>query len=242
LTFAIKTKTADLTPEKFAFKTQLLGGFNQANCLAAIGAGRLLGVADEVIRKAVATFAAPPGRMEVVRERPCKIIVDFAHTPQAFQNVLPVIRDQVLGSRNKLIHVFGCTGDRDKSKRPIMGRIAAGYDDVIILTSEDTYSEGAEDIIRQIEEGVRGSQSARDNGQWIKDNRQENGEEGEGKRKCYYIILDRREAIKKALALARPGDVVLLTGVGHQKSLNMGGKEVPWSERGTVEELLRNKK
>jgi len=190
----------------FKFETKLLGEFNRQNCLSAIGAAKVLGVLDETIRKAVACFEAPSGRLELVVSSPFKVIVDFAHTPQAFEKVLPVVKPK----SRRLIHVFGCTGDRDKGKRPIMGQIAEKYDDVIILTHEDTYSEDPAEIVKQI-----------------------------NVKKEHIEIMDRREAIKKALELAKPGDVVIITGVGHQKSLNISGQEVPWSDQETVMELMK---
>ncbi len=196
--------------KNFRFETKLLGDFNRQNCLAAIAVARALGIDDEVIKSAVASFVPPPGRLEIVVKKPFLIIVDFAHTPQAFEKVLPEVKK--LGKH--LIHVFGCTGDRDKSKRPIMGQIASQYDDVIILTHEDTYLENPESIVKQIAVGVT---------------------------KDHLEILDRRGAIKKALELAKPGDVVLLTGVGHQRSMNIGGKEIPWNEPKIVKELLAEK-
>lgn len=194
-------------PKKFRFQTKLLGEFNRQNILAATAAAQSLGLPNKDILEAIKTFKAPSGRLEVVIKKPFTVIVDFAHTPQAFEAVLPVAKK--MGKR--LIHVFGAAGDRDKSKRPIMGQVASHFDDLIILTHEDTYFENPTDIISQIESGVTSD---------------------------HLVIADRREAIKKALEIAKPGDVVILTGVGHQKSLNIGGKEVPWSDQKVVKELL----
>lgn len=198
--------------KNFRFQTQLVGGFNRENCLAAISAAKALGIEDEVIKRAVACFAPLPGRLEIVATKPFTIIVDFAHTPQAFEKVLPEAKK--LGKR--LIHVFGCTGNRDRGKRPIMGQIAARYDDVIILTHEDTYSENKEKIINEIAAGITDRE--------------------------FLKVSSRREAIHKALMLAKPGDVVLLTGVGHQKSMNVGGREIPWSDQRVALELLHGRK
>lgn len=191
----------------FRFETKLIGQFNRENCLAAVAAAKELGIDDKVTREAVTTFEPLPGRLEMVVKKPFLVMVDFAHTPQAFKKVLPEVKK--MGKR--LIHVFGCTGDRDRGKRPIMGEIAARYDDVIILTHEDTYSEDPEKIINEIAAGIK---------------------------KPFLRFSDRKSAIAEALKLAKPGDVVLLTGVGHQKSMNVGGKEVPWGESKVVHELL----
>ena len=195
--------------ESSGLKTSLLGDFNKLNILAACQAAKLLGVKEETIKKALSSFLPLSGRLETVIDRPFQVIVDFAHTPQAFENVLPTVKP----AKSRLIHVFGCTGDRDKGKRPLMGAIAEKFDDVIILTHEDTYFENLSTIIEQIKTGI--------------------------KNKSPIVLLDRHEAIKKALSLAKPGDVVIITGVGHQKSLNMGGIEVPWSDQDTVRELMK---
>lgn len=203
--------------KNYKFETKLLGKFNRQNCLAAIGVAKTLEINDEIIKKAVASFEPLPGRLEMVVKKPFLVIVDFAHTPQAFEKVLPEVKK--LGKH--LIHVFGCTGDRDKNKRPIMGQIATKYDDVIILTHEDTYSEDPEEIINQIEKGVTYK-----------------GETLKGLTLLRYS--DRREAIKKALEIAKKGDVVFISGVGHQKTLNLGGHEVPWSDQKVVKEILND--
>lgn len=204
--------------KKYHYQTDLLGDFNKSNILAASTVARNLNIDESVIKKAVASFPAPSGRLEIVIKKPFTVIVDFAHTPQAFEKVLPIAKK--MGKR--LIHVFGATGDRDKSKRPLMGAIAEKFDDEIILTSEDTYSEDPGATVAQIEAGIK--------------NYELRIKEG-----TLYEILDRWKAIKKALELARPGDVILLTGVGHQRSMNIGGKEIPWSEQKVVKEILNIK-
>ncbi len=199
----------------YDFKTKLLGDFNKSNILAAAAVARSFNISELIIKKAVASFEPPAGRLEIVVQTPFTIIVDFAHTPQAFEKVLPVAK----GLGKKLIHVFGATGNRDKAKRPIMAKIAALNDDYIFLTHEDTYSENPTDILTQLESGLI------DTGY-----------------KDYEVVSDRQEAIKKALAMARPGDVVIITGVGHQRSMNIAGQEVPWNEPKIVKELLDGRK
>lgn len=212
--------TFNLGKDKFPYETKLLGDFNKLNVLAAAEAAKILGVNLTVIKAAIKSFTSLPGRLEIVREKPFKVIVDFAHTPQAFEKVLPFVKK--IGKR--LIHVFGCTGERDKGKRPLMGKIASQHDDVIILTTEDTYNEDPNRIIEQILKGIVNYESRI-------------------KRGTLHVILDRREAIKRALNIARKDDVVIITGVGHQKSLNIKGKEVPWSDQKVViEEMMVSKK
>ncbi len=188
----------------------LPGEFNDRNVMAAAQVARLLDINEATIIKAISSFQLPSGRLEIVSRRPL-VIVDFAHTPQAFKAVLPVAKK--MGKR--LIHVFGATGNRDHSKRPIMAQIAARVDDYIFLTHEDTYNEDPKKIISEIEQGL------------IKDGY-----------KTYEIVYDRKIAINKAIEMAKSGDVVILTGVGHQKSLNIGGHEISWSDQKAVYDAL----
>lgn len=207
---------AEITPENFSFKTRLPGEHNTYNCLAAISVALNLGVESEVIQKAVAKFEGLPGRLEEIKNKnEFRVFVDFAHTPAAFEKVLATVRKETSG---ELIHVFGCTGNRDKEKRPLMGEISANLSDKIVLTHEDTYDEEPEKILADIEAGVRKG--------------------GKVLGKDYWKILERREAIWKAIRMAKKGDSVLITGVGHQSTLNIKGKEVPWSDPGVVRQIL----
>lgn len=218
----IKKLRPDVIPfnlKSGSYTSKLLGEFNQLNIAAAAAAAKALGISDEMIKKAVASFEPPSGRLEIVVKKPFTVIVDFAHTPQAFEKVLPVAKSLKLKANNKLIHVFGATGDRDKLKRPVMAKIAAKIDDYFVITHEDTYSEDPKTIIAEIKAGLVSVDPAR-----------------------YLVVYDRREAIKTALAAAKPGDVVILTGVGHQKTLNIGGKEIPWSDQNVVKELMNGRK
>ncbi len=201
--------TKDNWPNNFRFETSLLGEFNRQNILSAVGAGLALKIPKETIQIAIKNFEPPAGRLEIVVKKPFTVIVDFAHTPQAFEKVLPVVKK--LGKR--LIHVFGATGDRDRAKRPIMGKIASQFDDIIILTSEDTYTENPTAIIAQVETGVTID---------------------------HLVVPDRKEALKKALELSKPGDVIISTGVGHQRSMNQNGRELPWNEPEIIKELLKD--
>lgn len=205
-------KTGDLTPAEFSFYTPLPGEYNQLNCLAAIGAARVLGINDENIRQSVAKFTGVLGRFEFIKTgREFKAIVDFAHTPNGFKVLLSTLRPQVHG---RLIHVFGCASKRDTSKRPIMGRVAAEYDDVIILTEEDYREENIEKIMSEIESGIK-------------------------KHGNLFKIPNRQEAINKAISMAQAGDLVILTGKGHEKSLCRGKTEYPWSEHEAVKKALQ---
>lgn len=201
-----------------SFQTKLVGEFNILNTLAAISTVRELGVGDETVSNALKTFERPSGRMEVVVSEPFTVIVDFAHTPQAFEKVLPVAKSLVKYN-GKLIHVFGATGSRDKGKRPVMANIAAKYDDQIVLTHEDTYLEDPRKILDVLEKTLVDAGF-----------------------KSFQKVFDRKQAIETAINNAKRGDVVIITGVGHQKSLNIGGREIPWSDQKAVREIFSARK
>lgn len=192
-------------------KMKLIGEFNRQNALAAATAAQFLGIEKNIIKKAISEFTPPEGRQEVIHDDEFKVIVDFAHTPNAFYQVLPAVKKETKG---RLIHVFGAAGKRDASKRPDMGRASSLYADVVILTAEDPRGESVVKINQEIKSGFE-------------------------KKVLFYEIADRRAAIKKALETAKKGDIVLLTGKGHEKSINYDGSETAWSEKETVFEFLR---
>lgn len=218
-------KEGDITPSKFLFQTPLPGEYNKLNCLAAIAACRALGISDEKIRQAVAKFGGVLGRFEFVETgKDFSVVIDFAHTPNALEQVLSTVRPQVSG---RLIHVFGSAGLRDQSKRPMMGGIAAQYDDIIILTEEDYRTEDVNEIIEQIADGIKNEKLKKKK------------EKLQFKIKNLYKVVDRQEAINQAMKLAKKGDLVILTGKGHEQSLCRGKKEYPWSEHEVVRQALR---
>lgn len=204
ITYSLNNPKANYTPKKYPFNTKQFGRFNLSNTLAAIGVAKKIGLADKDIKRAIMSFKAPPGRQEIIHDGDFKLIIDFAHTPNAFLNILPDLRKIKKG---KLIHVFGSAGQRDTSKRPLMGKAASKFDDIIILTSEDPRNEKIEEINKAIKRGVS------------KDFKQ------------LHEIPDREEAIKYAISIAQKGDIVVLTGKGHEQSMNLGKGEVPWSDK-----------
>jgi UDP-N-acetylmuramoyl-L-alanyl-D-glutamate--2,6-diaminopimelate ligase len=187
--------------------------FNKENYAAAYTVAKLLKISDEKILKSIASFQLPKGRLEIVYDKEFKIIVDFAHTPNAFENLLPEIKQMHLGQKGKLIHVFGSAGLRDSMKRPFMGQSSSRYSDRIILTEEDFRTEKFKDICSQIASGIK-------------------------KDLPYEIIEDREQAILKAVLTAKKGDIVLLTGKAHEKSLCRGKKEYPWNEYEAVNNAI----
>ena len=192
--------------------TRLIGVHNVYNILAALQTGKALGLEYEQMMAAVEGLRTVPGRMETI-EAPAgfRVTVDFAHSPDSLTQLLRTVRTMVQG---KLIVVFGCTGDRDRVKRPIMGGIARQYADFTYITSDDPYSEPPEAIIDEIEGGVKMA----------------GGVLGEN----YTRVADRREAIEKALQRARSGDWVIVAGRGHEKFQVFNGRRIPLDDREVV--------
>ena len=193
--------------DNLKIKLALPGEFNYHNALAAICAGLSQGVSLESCRKAVEEVREIPGRMEEVISAPFKVIVDYAFTPNALEKVYQTLKPE----NGKIIAVLGaCGGGRDKWKRPVLGKIAAKYCNEIIVTNEDPYDEDPMEIIEQVVKGA-----------------------GEKAKK----ILDRREAIREALKLAKAGDVVVITGKGCEPWICVvKGKKIPWDDRKVVKE------
>jgi UDP-N-acetylmuramoyl-L-alanyl-D-glutamate--2,6-diaminopimelate ligase len=191
-------------------RSPLRGAFNAENLLTAVALARVLGVEDEAIATGVEALAGVPGRFEAVdRGQEFAVVVDYAHTPDALERVLRAAREL---TRGKLICVFGCGGDRDREKRPLMGGIAAGLSDLAIVTSDNPRSEEPSAIVDQILDGI-----------------------GEIP---VEVELDRRAAIGLALAAARPGDVVVIAGKGHEQGQEIAGKLRPFDDRQVAGELL----
>ena len=216
-----RKKNADINPASFPFKTKLIGGFNELNALAAIAVAREIGVEDSIIKKALLSFVPPTGREEIVYDKDFTVMIDFAHTPGAFEAILPEIQKMIsekpIRKKGRLIHVFGSAGQRDKYKRPEMGKLSSKYADIIILTAEDPRTEKIEDITNEIVYGI--------SSKFDKNN--------------LYKIPDRREAINKAIKIAGKDDIVLITGKAHEKSMNYGNGEEPWNEHLVVKEALK---
>ncbi|MCX6793911.1 MAG: UDP-N-acetylmuramoyl-L-alanyl-D-glutamate--2,6-diaminopimelate ligase [Candidatus Gottesmanbacteria bacterium] len=205
VTYGIR-REAKITPQTYPFTTQLMGEFNQYNCLAALSVAHVLGISKKVAREAVAAFTGVPGRMEIVKSEPFTVIVDFAHTPNAIDQVLKTARTI---TKKRLIHVFGSAGLRDRTKRSLMGKASGRFADVIVLTEEDYRTENVETIMDEIAAGIEPGPQI-------------------------YRFPDRQNAIDYAIKLAGPGDVVIITGKGHEQSLARGRHEYPWSDQAAV--------
>ena len=191
----------------------LIGRYNVSNALAAIGASHALGIDLRTAESALAQFRPVPGRIERVEvPENYKVFVDYAHTADALRNVLATLAEL---TRGRLILVFGCGGDRDTGKRKPMGRAACELADFSILTTDNPRTEDPREIVKQIEEGFTPAARGR-----------------------YHVLEDRREAIERALDIARPGDAVLIAGKGHETYQEFADTVVPFNDRHVVEEYF----
>lgn len=205
---------------KASIQLQLTGDFNVYNALAAISTGLALGYDLELIRTALAAVPGVAGRFEKVEAgQPFTVIVDYAHTPDGLENVCQTARQLVPAGQGRLITVFGCGGDRDRSKRPKMGAIAARYSDYVIITSDNPRTEDPLAILDEIEPGVVAADSP----------------------VAYEKIVDRRAGIRRALELACPGDLVLIAGKGHETYQIIGQQVLPFDDRQVVREEWQRK-
>jgi UDP-N-acetylmuramoyl-L-alanyl-D-glutamate--2,6-diaminopimelate ligase len=195
------------------FSIGLGGGFNVYNALAAICVGLSQGVSLQTCQAALAKVTGLAGRMEEAANNPFRVVVDYAFTPNALEKVYATLKGQVSPKGGKLICLLGaCGGGRDKWKRPVLGNIANKYCDEIIIANEDPYDEDPQEIIDQVAKGAGGRAQK---------------------------ILDRREAIRRALGLAKPGDIVVMTGKGCEPWICLkNGEKTAWNERMVaIEEL-----
>jgi UDP-N-acetylmuramoyl-L-alanyl-D-glutamate--2,6-diaminopimelate ligase len=201
----------------FELRTALAGDFNVSNILAACSAALALGVPVAAIQEGVWTVKGIPGRMERIDEgQDFTALVDFAHTPNALQRALETARTM---TRGRVIAVFGCAGERDVQKRAWMGEISARLADVTVMTTEDPRRESLEAIL---DEMARGAEKA-----------------GAVLGESYFRVPDRAEAMQFAVDLARPGDLVICCGKGHEQSMCFGTVETPWSEHEALRAALR---
>lgn len=192
---------------------KLAGIFNVYNALLAAGICIDLGVTPEEIRRGLEDVRAVPGRIELLETNtPYRVILDYAHSPDSLENILRAVRQT---TRGRMIALFGCGGNRDRAKRPLMGEIAGELADYCILTSDNPRSEDPMEILSAIEEGIRGTG-------------------------CEYVVIEnRREAIRHALSIAAASDVVILAGKGHETYQEIKGVRYPFNEKIVVAELLR---
>lgn len=206
-------------PLALPLRTRLIGGYNVSNILAAVGAALAIGTPVEAIQAGVEALEGIPGRMERIDEgQPYLAVVDFAHTPNSLEQVLVTLRDITPG---RLIVVFGCAGERDRHKRFMMGKTAAELADVAIFTAEDPRRESLDAIFAEMDRGAATAQPRRAEIQHEP---------------------DRGEAIRRACALAQPGDTVVACGKGHEQSLCFGTTEYAWDDREAMRRAIRGQR
>ena len=199
---------------RLPLQLKITGIFNVYNTLAAVGAALAEGIAPETIRAALEKCTGVPGRFELVDAgQDFSVIVDYAHTPDGLENILKTAR-QI--AERRIITVFGCGGDRDRTKRPIMGRIAAELSDVVIATSDNPRTEDPEFILSQVEEGVLPALAGKE----------------------HRKITDRRAAIFAAIGLARPGDIVVIAGKGHENYQILKDKTIHFDDKEVAREAI----
>ncbi len=215
----VRATDVRITPAGIAFRvgelevrSRLRGGFNVENCLAAVAAARELGIGDEAIARGIEALEVVPGRVETVEAgQPFLVLVDYAHTPHGLENVLRAARPLANG---RVIVVFGCGGDRDRGKRPLMGRVATSLADLAIVTSDNPRSEDPLAIIAEIEAGAR---------------------EGGAP---YLVEPDRRAAIARAVREAGEGDVVVIAGKGHETYQEFADRTIAFDDRSVAREEI----
>lgn len=198
-----------------ALRLQMPGRASAWNALAAFAVSRALGVPEQTAVEALAAVSGVPGRFERIEAgQPFVAIVDYAHEPESFRQLF----DAVGRPAGRIIHVFGATGGgRDRARRPVMGEISSAHADIVIVTTDDPYDDDPAELNRQVLAGVKGKTL----------------------RETVYDIVDRRAAIAKAVELARPDDLVLVTGKGAEQAMVLsGGQKIPWDDRIIVREEI----
>jgi UDP-N-acetylmuramoyl-L-alanyl-D-glutamate--2,6-diaminopimelate ligase len=209
------TRVSIRSPAEITIESRLLGAPNAENLLAAASVGIALGIPPDRIAATLGSVDCIPGRLERVPNRlGLHVLVDYAHKPGALEGVLRTSRALAQAPGSRVLVVFGCGGDRDRGKRPLMGRIAASLADEVVITSDNPRSEDPAAILAEIEDGVRGA--------------------GRTATTC----LDRAAAIAETIRRARPGDVVLIAGKGHERYQEIAGRKEPFDERAVARAVL----
>jgi len=220
------------TGSTVTLRDQLPGAFNTGNVLAALlVASNLLGIGIEELAPLVSYLKPVRGRMTAVRRgQPFEVLVDYAHTPASFETVFPPLRERLNASGGRLISLFGSAGERDTQKRNLQGEIAARFSDIMILTDEDPRGEDPMAILEDIAQGCETASGCEADQGCETDNMIRD--------KTLFLIPDRPAAIRHAFSLARPGDLVLLLGKGHENSIIYASGTRPYDEIGEAEKAL----
>ncbi|MDF1496537.1 MAG: UDP-N-acetylmuramoyl-L-alanyl-D-glutamate--2,6-diaminopimelate ligase [Patescibacteria group bacterium] len=214
------TGGASFDVDNHQIKLNLLGRVNVSNALASLAVAKACGMDLDSAVKKLETIKNLPGRFELINEgQPYTVIVDYAPEPASLSKIYETINAL---NPNRLIHVLGsCGGGRDVARRPILGKMAGETADIVIVTNEDPYDDDPMQIINDVAEGAK--------------------EQGKIEGQNLFLIEDRKEAIDKAIGIAEPGDIVLLTGKGSEQAICIaGGKKIPWDEREVAREAIKN--
>jgi UDP-N-acetylmuramoyl-L-alanyl-D-glutamate--2,6-diaminopimelate ligase len=214
----LKSKRMDINGSQLQMKTpageliietNLIGKFNIQNILAAVTTATAINIPLKIIKDGIEKVKTIPGRMEAVQlSNNIKAFVDYAHTPDALQKTLEAMKEV---AAQKIIVVFGAGGDRDKSKRPLMGKIGATLADLSIITSDNPRTENADKIIEDVQKGITGGQR-------------------------HWVVPDRKKAIQKAVQLAQNGDIILIAGKGHETYQDIEGVKYPFDDKQILKE------
>lgn len=216
--------------KKFPLRINFIGKHNVYNALSAFSACFALGINPEIIIDGIEELRCVPGRLEPVEnDKGIRVLVDYAHTPDALENVILSLKDTI---RGRLITIFGCGGDRDRGKRPLMGEISGTHSDITIITSDNPRTEEPEAIIRDIEQGIIRTGIIRFD------------PEGEVPEKVrgYTTVTDRKKAIEMGLKIAKKGDTVLIAGKGHEDYQIIGTRKVHFSDKEIVRDFFLRKR
>lgn len=212
-------KNAQINPVNLPIKVKIKETYNLYNALAATAVGLKLGLNLTKIIRAINRFENVEGRMQSVDfTQDFRTFIDFAHTPNAIEKALVALKGLV-AKKTRIICVFGAAGERDKAKRPLMGKAADDNSDIIILTAEDPRTESVDQICQEIKKGIK--------------HKKEN--------KNLFIIYDREQAINFAISLAESGDIVVMFGKGHERSMCYGTVETPWNEFEVTNKAIKRK-
>jgi UDP-N-acetylmuramoyl-L-alanyl-D-glutamate--2,6-diaminopimelate ligase len=209
LTFLVSVRGKD----ELEVKLQLLGEYNLYNALAAMGVGLSQGFSLDTIKAGLEGVSSVPGRFDRVNcGQDFTVIVDYAHTPDALERVLATAKKLTEG---RLITVFGCGGDRDKTKRPLMGGVATSLSDYAIVTSDNPRTEDPMQVISHILDGIKGGE--------------------------YEVIPDRKSAIQKAIEIAKKGDFIAIAGKGHEDYQIIGTTKIHFDDKEIASEFINGK-
>jgi len=225
------TAEIDMSGESFSIASPLIGKFNLYNILAAVGAAFILQISPAVIKKGIEKMSHVPGRLEPVdAAQGINIYVDYAHTDDALRRVLQNLTEL---KKKKIITVFGCGGNRDRGKRPLMGEAATRYSDLTIITSDNPRMEDPLSIIAEIEQGVDKSKIKKHDSGELRFN---------GGAGIYAVVPDRRQAIEEAIKAAEEDDIILIAGKGHEDYQILGSEKIKFDDRVVVKQILESRR